>query len=576
MKNRLYLHLMANREKGFALPLALLIGLILMGTGITVMMRVQGNQSKVIAQKVQADSLRSSEAGVARVQDLLNSVRVMATVDSNCDSGDCWERAEVVTNLSPNLQRDLKELDIATTCADPSRNNEIENKILAPTEEQRAVNPGLSDLASREWFQLEDIFRVYDHDRDGFITREEWSGTDEVFDAIDINRDDKISPDEINDNRYYRVVGYNFTPSSDPNILGWGVLTLEGRSRTSAETDLTNTDIDRDSGDNAASRNRVVVTIPIFPSRPLAFTRTTVPALWIREGAMVSGEDSADFQGDVVNLECDINRNDIKQPTPALNPPYKAQFIDNTIVPFPNLPEPPNDLRDEQQDVILDSSETFPRTDEGGAITDTYSTRTINGESVQVYEYIVNNINLGVSDKITITPGQRVVFYVKGNIDGAIEHDCSSVSPPTVCKPGNLQIYANNELASTAPQICLKGDQRLEAFIFAPDYSLDKTGTGTFIGAAWGKNWGKIPGCASPDDADNAVAVTQGVEWTELITNLKPDDSDLDEAARYLPQLGKTANWCEEPVPEEGDTPTEPSKCVPTFPTPSPSPSPSP
>ncbi len=537
MKNRLYLHLMANREKGFALPLAVLIGLILMVTGITMMMRAQGDQSKVIAQKARADALRSSEAGVTRVQDLLNSVRVMATVDSNCDSGDCWERAEVVTNLSPNLQRDLKELDIATTCADPSRNNEIENKILAPTE-QRAVNPGLSDLASGQWFDL-------------------------------------------GNNRYYRVdrvVGYNFTPSSDPNILGWGVLTLEGRSRTSAETDLTNTDIDRDSGDNAASRNRVVVTIPILPSRPLAFTRTTVPALWVSEGAMVSGEDSADFQGDVVNLECDVNGNDIKQPPSAPNPPYKAQFIDNTIVPFPNLPEPPTSPPPPlgQQNLALTSSETFPRTDEDGAITDTPSTRTINGQSVQVYEYIVDNINLS-SGKITITPGKRVVFYVKGNINGAIEHDCSSVSAPTVCKPGNLQIYAYNDrtlLGSAAPEICLKGDQRLEAFIFAPDYSLDKTGTGTFIGAAWGKNWGKNSGCASPDDADNAVAVTQGVEWTELITNLKPSPIALDNAGKNLPQLGKTANWCEEPVPEEGDTPTEPSKCVPTFPTPSPSPSP--
>jgi hypothetical protein len=339
--------------------------------------------------------------------------------------------------------------------------------------------------------------------------------------------------------------------------LGWGVLTLEGLS-LSPQGDPNNID-----GDNAASRNRVVVTIPIFPSPPLAFTRTTVPALWVSEGAMVSGEDSADFQGDVVNLECDVNGNDIKQPTPAANPPYKAQFIDNTIVPFPNLPEPPTSPPPPlgQQNLALTSSETFPR------LGDTPSP---NG----VYEYIVDNISLDDGEAITITPGERVVFYVKGNIDGAIEHDCSSVSAPTVCKPGNLQIYANNELASTAPQICLKGDQRLEAFIFAPDYSLDKTGAGTFIGAAWGKNWGKIPGCASPDDADNAVAVTQGVEWTELITNLKPDDSALDEAARYLPQLGKTANWCEEPVPEEGDTPTEPSKCVPTFPTPSPSPSP--
>lgn len=530
MNNRLYLHLMANREKGFALALALLIGVIIMGTGITVMMRVQGDQSKVIAQKSRADALSSAEAGVARVRDLLNSIRVMATVPSNCDSGDCWEWAEVPTgNPSSIFQRDLKKLAIATACGNPNRNNEIAYKILAPTG-QRAVNPGLRDLASGEWFDL-------------------------------------------GNNRYYRVVGYNFTPSSDPNILGLGVLTLEGLSRKSAATDLTNIDINRDSGDNAASRNRVVVTIPIFPSRPLAFTRTTVPTLWIREGATedlsqtsqitVSNPNysgGAKFQGDVVmsdtttttgfveatgtlqpNLECHINQNNIQQPTPAPNTPYKAQFVG---VPFPNLPPIPTGLPSGQQNLALNDSlsvaqRTFPR--QG----DTPTTRTINGQSVQVYEYIVNNINLSGNNRITITPGQRVVFYVKGNIDGEIEHNCGSV---TGCKPGNLQIYADNGLGAAAPQICLRVGQnrRLEAFIFAPDYSLGKTGNGDFVGAAWGKNWGKISTCA-PNSG--AVAVIQGVEWTDLIENLKPNPLNT------LPQLDKIANWFEEPIPSPSPSP---------------------
>ena len=43
----------------------------------------------------------------------------------------------------------------------------------------------------------QDVFRVYDLDGDGFITREEWSGTDAVFDALDVNGDGQISPEEI-------------------------------------------------------------------------------------------------------------------------------------------------------------------------------------------------------------------------------------------------------------------------------------------------------------------------------------------------------------------------------------------
>jgi transaldolase len=43
----------------------------------------------------------------------------------------------------------------------------------------------------------EALFRVYDLDGDGFITREEWAGIDAVFDALDGDRDGKITPAEM-------------------------------------------------------------------------------------------------------------------------------------------------------------------------------------------------------------------------------------------------------------------------------------------------------------------------------------------------------------------------------------------
>jgi transaldolase len=43
----------------------------------------------------------------------------------------------------------------------------------------------------------QELFKVYDLDGDGFITREEWTGTDAVFDALDENKDGQITPQEM-------------------------------------------------------------------------------------------------------------------------------------------------------------------------------------------------------------------------------------------------------------------------------------------------------------------------------------------------------------------------------------------
>ncbi|HEX8790004.1 MAG TPA: transaldolase [Polyangiaceae bacterium] len=44
---------------------------------------------------------------------------------------------------------------------------------------------------------LSKLFRVYDMDGDGIITREEWGGSDAVFDAIDADHDGRIGVDEL-------------------------------------------------------------------------------------------------------------------------------------------------------------------------------------------------------------------------------------------------------------------------------------------------------------------------------------------------------------------------------------------
>jgi transaldolase len=56
---------------------------------------------------------------------------------------------------------------------------------------------GAPERAAAKSEVAERLFKVYDMDGDGFITREEWGGADAVFDALDLDRDGRITPEEL-------------------------------------------------------------------------------------------------------------------------------------------------------------------------------------------------------------------------------------------------------------------------------------------------------------------------------------------------------------------------------------------
>src|SRR5262249_29124086 len=69
------------------------------------------------------------------------------------------------------------------------------SKALVSLEKQLAER--LNTMSSTRSSAATNLFKVWDLDGDGFITREEWGGADAVFDAFDTDHDGRITPEEL-------------------------------------------------------------------------------------------------------------------------------------------------------------------------------------------------------------------------------------------------------------------------------------------------------------------------------------------------------------------------------------------
>ena len=69
------------------------------------------------------------------------------------------------------------------------------SKALVSLEKQLAER--LQTMSGARSSAATNLFKVYDLDGDGFITREEWGGADAVFDALDTDHDGRITAEEM-------------------------------------------------------------------------------------------------------------------------------------------------------------------------------------------------------------------------------------------------------------------------------------------------------------------------------------------------------------------------------------------
>ena len=481
-----------DKKPGFALPLALMIGLVMLTIGIGMIGRTQGDQSKVTAQRIKADGLSVAEVAVTQVQQLIDENRLLSMYDSTS-----WSSSAVQTALGEAI--DARQ---ANSC-----NNSDSDSSSTTTQ---SILRNISSIAGANWTNLPN-------------------------------------------NRSYRLVNYDYS-GTEGRIAGVkgditkAYATLDGRA----------------GADQGLAQSRLEVEIPVISQRdPIFVDNNSIPGLWLAEQATDDltspvGDDGtyrggANFESNVVMSDrCSYPEFQQRAITTFITEEriprdtgYNARFVTEK---FPELPDIPTGLPTDQQNLSLTSDMTFPRSGDVASTKRTIgyedpndSANNIEPEDVQVYEYIVTNINLSGGRNIIITPGARVIFYVQGNIrgtgNGGIKHDCSEAETGVTCRPTDVQIFAYNTGNSDSPQICLKGSSRLDAFIFAPDYLIGKTGTGQYHGGVWGKSWGKIDNCGSNN---SATAVVQQGQWAWLYNDLKP--------AVPLPKIGQVRNWQEVPI----------------------------
>ncbi len=88
-------------DKGFALPIAVGLGLIMLLIGATMIMRSQGDQVTASAQKATNRGLSAAETGITRYQSLINSNRVIATYNRTAPSGSpSWVNASAIPGIT--------------------------------------------------------------------------------------------------------------------------------------------------------------------------------------------------------------------------------------------------------------------------------------------------------------------------------------------------------------------------------------------------------------------------------------------------------------------------------------------
>lgn len=426
-------------EQGFAIPIAVGMGLVMLLIGTTMIVRSQGDEVTALTQKATNRGLSAAETGITRYQSLINSNRVIATYPLTGTLS--WTNASSIPGI--------------TSCSGGGATVVTANSTTA----WQDVNSSNSSLGQ---------YKLVSY--------------------------------------VYPAPGTTGTPGTAPGI---GQLTVEGRVN---QTDANGDGDDNDDNDTSVgtATTRLQVNIPVQQGD---INTVPVPGAWFKEGGMEdaqSGKAEKTVKGNILLNDCSVKpaanayqATTGKPPVPYTDPttgqPYKTTTAN---INFPDIPTKPATFPTSNQLKTINSNTTITLPD----LTTNPKDEQTTVDGITAYRYSVTAINKG---NIVITPGEKVIFYLDGNIDKGVDikHDCGAVSG---CDPTDFQVYgyaANGEM-------CLNGNNAFQGFVFAPTYSVGVTGNGNIEGSVWSKDFGKIKDCGSNNAS---IVVTQEADWNTLL-----------------------------------------------------------
>ncbi|WP_413175650.1 hypothetical protein [Anabaena azotica] len=487
--------LLHSGESGFALVIAISLGLIMILVGLTMTMRSQEDQVASSTQKNTERALAAAEKGVTYYQAFINSNRLLSTYPdcrtTRTRAGQaCSDPANPTAVSQMSWSNASKIPEIASACSRTTSTGNIE-----------------SVYASTDW--------------------------------QNVNSSD-------NSQGQFRLVSYQYISRSDTVFLGTGRLTVEGRINPQGNSN-TNKSISRVQADIPV-RKPAIDNIPI-PGVWIGGSNAEDP------DATGRNEIAADVLVNNCNLDLSTlnvrtsanysaNYTDMGMPNvPAMPADRTTSVSGNTTNVITN---------GTIQLGNITSDTTLPRLTQpsvgkvpGTNINNPTDTPTsFMGGINDTYVYSVGDIGSsgGGNIDLTIDPRYKVVIFMSGSIYKNTNIDyCTDKTTGTRaagCNPLNFKIFGTGSSGS----ICINGNRTLEAFILAPTYSVGVAGAAAnpaIRGNVWAKIWRNPNTDTTSESCDSNtsnLAVQQTGSWNDLgdLTprNLQPPLSPIREWKR--------------------------------------------